>query len=154
MAARGTLEHRAHGVYRIPQVPIDERTELIEAVLWAKGRGVLAGETALALLDLADVNPRRIHLTVPKGYRPRRAGGERYCIHPADPIDGPIDEVDGIPTADAETAIRQATAWGTDGTLVAQAIRRAQARELIGVLTAARLTVELEDRAARKGTRG
>ena len=59
----------------------DEQTELMEAVLWAKGRGLIAGESGLLLWGLADVNPRRIHLAVPPGYRPRRAGGELYQIH-------------------------------------------------------------------------
>lgn len=154
MAARGTLERRAHGVYRIPQVPIDEHTELMEAVLWAKGRGTIAGETALLLWDFADVNPRKIHLTVPPKYRPRRQGGELYCVHHADLGPADRDEVDGVPVANPETAIRQAITYGVDGDLVAQAIRRAQAREFIGGLTAARLLVELEDRAVRRHTRG
>ena len=46
------VERRAQGVYRIPTFPIDEYTELMEAVLWAKGRGVIAGETAIGLWDL------------------------------------------------------------------------------------------------------
>ena len=70
MAAAGVLERRAQGVYRISTVPFDEQTELMEAVLWAKGRGLIAGESGLLLWDLADVNPRKIHIAVPPGYRP------------------------------------------------------------------------------------
>lgn len=148
MSARGALEHRAHGVYRIPEVPISDRTELMEAVLWANGAGVITGESALLLWDLADVNPRRIHLGVPRGYRPRRAGGDLYQITRIDFAAGERDEVDGVPVAAPATAILHTIGHGTDGDLVAQAIRRAVARELIGELTAARLTVALADRSA------
>ena len=70
MAATGVLERRAQGVYRISTAPFDEQTELMEAVLWAKGRGLIAGESGLLLWDLADVNPRKIHVAMPPGYRP------------------------------------------------------------------------------------
>ena len=59
MAASGVLERRAQGVYQIAGVPFNQYTELMEAVLWAKGRGLIAGESALLLWDLADVNPRK-----------------------------------------------------------------------------------------------
>ena len=36
MAARGVLERRSVGVYRITTIPFDAYTEFMEAVLWAK----------------------------------------------------------------------------------------------------------------------
>ena len=77
MAAKGVLERRAQGVYRIAAVPFNRFTEFMEAVLWAKGRALIAGESALLLWDLADVNPRKIHLAIAPEYRPRRSGGCR-----------------------------------------------------------------------------
>ena len=147
MAAAGLLERRAQGVYRISTVPFDEQTELMEAVLWANGRGLVAGESGLLLWNLADVNPRRIHISVPSGYRPRRAGGELHEIHhiPVDAADR--DEVHGVPVVCPALAIRQAIDWGVAGDMIEQAVRRAQAREHIGTQTAARLLVRLYDRA-------
>jgi predicted transcriptional regulator of viral defense system len=49
------------------------------AALWPAGRGVLSHDTALELHELCDVNPEKIHLTVPADYQPRRRGGERLC---------------------------------------------------------------------------
>ena len=146
LAARGVLERRTQGVYRLPTFPIDDHTELMEAVLWAKGRGVIAGETAIGLWELADVNGRKIHLVVPPGYRPKARGGENYKIHHRRLDPGDIDEVQGVPTVTPAIAIRQAIAHGLAGDLVEQAIVRAQARELIGTETAARLRVTLYDR--------
>ena len=147
MAATGVLERRAQGVYRISTVPFDEQTELMEAVLWAKGRGLIARESGLLLWDLADVNPRKIHIAVPPGYRPRRAGGELYEIHHISVDAADRDEVHGLPVVTPALAIRQAIDWGVAGDMIEQAVRRAQAREHIGTQTAARLLVRLYDRA-------
>lgn len=149
MAARGALERRAQGVYRIPTVPIDDHTELMEAVLWAKGRGVIAGATALALWDLADVNPRKIDLMVPANYNPRRQDGALYAVRRGHLTDGERDEADGIPTVTPSLAIHQAIAHGVAGDMIEQAIGKAQARDLIGTETAARLRVALYDRNTR-----
>jgi len=148
LAARGALERRAQGVYRVVTIPIDAYTELMEAVLWAKGRGVIAGETALALWELADVNPRKIHLVVPPDYNPRGRGGERYQVQRRRLAAADQDEVHGVPTVTPAVAIRQAIAHGLAGDLVEQAVTRAQAGEHIGVETAARLRVALYDRNA------
>lgn len=148
MAAAGVLERRSQGVYRLVAVPFNQYTELIEAVLWAKGRGLIAGESALQLWDLADVNPRKIHLSVPPGYRPRRAGGELYAIHHGLVADADRDEAHGVPVVSPALAVRQSIEWGVGGDMIEQAIRRAQAREQIGQRTAARLLVALDDRAA------
>jgi predicted transcriptional regulator of viral defense system len=154
MAATGVLERRAHGVYRISTVPFDEHTEMMEAVMWAKGRGVIAGESALLLWDLADVNPRKIHLAVPPEYRPRRAGGQLYQIHPVRIAGEDRDEVHGVPVVSPALAIRQAIDWGVAGDMIEQAIRRAQALEHLGAQSAARLLVRLYDRSLPVEDRG
>ncbi len=146
LAARGVLERRAQGVYRIVAFPIGPATEYMEAVLWAKGRGVIGGEAALAVWDLADVNPRRIDVVVPTSYRPRRAGGELYRVRRVNLTPDEVDEVDGVPVVTPAVAIRQVINRGGPADVVEQAIRRAEARELIGHQTSARLRVALYDR--------
>lgn len=146
MAVRGVVERRSQGVYRIVAIPHDQYTELVESVLWAKERALIAGESALQLWDLADVNPRKIHLVVPPEYRPRRAGGELYQVHHVVVPDDDRDVVHGVPVVSPALAIRQSIEWGVGGDMIEQAIRRAQAREHIGQRTAARLLVALDDR--------
>jgi len=128
-------------------VPFDDQTELTEAVLWAKGRGLIAGESGLLLWDLTDVNPRKIHIVVPPGYGPRRAGGELYEIHHVLVEAANRDEVHGLPVVSVAFAIRQPIDWGVAGDMIEQTVRRAQAREHIRTQTAARLLVRLYDRA-------
>lgn len=84
MVARGTLESAGHGVYRVPSLPIDRYDEFIFARLWAAGRGVVSHGSALLVHELCDINPTKVHLTIPTSYRISRAGGERYVIHHAD----------------------------------------------------------------------
>jgi predicted transcriptional regulator of viral defense system len=148
LAASGALERRAQGVYRIVAVPFDEHTELMEAVLWAKGRALIAGESALLLWNLADVNPRKIHLAIAPDYRPRRGNGQLYVVHHVRVADEDRDHVDGVAVVSPAVAIRQAIDWGVAGDMIEQAIHRAEAGEHIGRQTAARLRVRLYDRSS------
>ncbi len=153
MAATGVLERRAQGVYRIAAVPFNQYTELMEAVLWAKRRAVIAGESALLLWDLADVNPRKIHLAVPPDYRPRRAGGNLYQVHHVRVLDAERDEAHGVPVVSPGLAIQQSIEWGVAGDMIEQAIRRGQARELIGQHRSLQLFAALDHRANPAGKR-
>jgi predicted transcriptional regulator of viral defense system len=158
LAATGVLERRAQGVYHIATVPFDEYSESMEAVLWAKGRALVAGESALLLWDLADVNPRKIHLAIAPDYRPRRNDGQLYIVHHVRIADEDRDEAHGVAVVSPALAIRQAIDWGVPGDMIEQAVHRAEAREHIGKQTAARLRVHLYDRPrttmTKRGTDG
>ena len=54
-----------HGIYRRAQFPESAYADLFVAALELYGRGVFSHETALALIELSDTLPSRIHLTVP-----------------------------------------------------------------------------------------
>lgn len=65
-------EHR--GIYRLRQYPRTENGHLVLWSLWSRGRrgepqGVYSHATALALRDLSDANPSKLHMTVPPGFR-------------------------------------------------------------------------------------
>lgn len=70
----GNWERVEGGVYRLREYPPPERDDLIVLSLMSHNRSdqpqtVFSHETALALHDLSDANPARIHLTVPPGFR-------------------------------------------------------------------------------------
>ena len=96
MVSRGTLHAAARGVYRIPSLPYDPLDEFILARLWAAGRGVISHDSALSVHDLCDINPTKVHLTIPTSYRISRSGGERYAIHHADLGPGEITRIDAV----------------------------------------------------------
>lgn len=131
MAARHTVEHLGYGLYRMPMVPVTSLDAYMEAVLWAGRRGVLSHETALDLYELCDVNPSAIHLTVPSGFRTRKAVPEIYRLHRFDLDPAEVGWHESIPIVTAERAIlggiEQALGWQ----LIDQAIDTARARGLI-----------------------
>jgi predicted transcriptional regulator of viral defense system len=131
MAVRHTLEHVGHGLYRMPMVPVTQLDAYMEAVLWTGRRGVLSHETALDLHELCDVNPNAIHLTLPRGFRTRKAVPEIYRLHRFDLDPAEIGRHEGIPIVAPERAIlggiEQALGWQ----LIDQAIETARARGLI-----------------------
>jgi predicted transcriptional regulator of viral defense system len=71
LAARGGLEGIAYGLYRVPDVPATPFDQFAEALLRAGEGAYLHGESVLALLGLADVNPRQIRVAVPRRARPK-----------------------------------------------------------------------------------
>jgi len=65
-------EHR--GIYRLATYPVPERPDLMKWYLWScnrkgKPQGVYSHQTTLSLYEVSDVNPAKIHMTVPKGFR-------------------------------------------------------------------------------------
>lgn len=71
LAARGGLENIAYGLYRVPDIPPDDRDQFAEALLRAGEGAFLHGESVLAMFALADVNPRRVKVAVRRRTRPK-----------------------------------------------------------------------------------
>lgn len=130
MAHRGLLERTARGVYRFPIVPATALDQYMEAVLWPRTKAVLSHETALDLHDLCDVNPARIHITVPAGYRLRRDVPPMYQLHERDLDDADITMHEGIPIVTVHRAILDGIEANIGGHLISQAVKSARARGL------------------------
>lgn len=73
-ADRGSWVRVGYGLYRLPEWPIGQHDDLVRWSLWARGRGVVSHETALSVYELGDVNPSKVHLTVPPNFRPSAHG--------------------------------------------------------------------------------
>lgn len=132
LAARGRLERRAWGVYRFPDFPVGRLDEYALAALWPARRGVLSHETALELHELCDVNPEKIHVTVPVRYRPRRGDlADLYIVHHEDLTDRQIGWVEGIRVVAPTHAIVQAAGNGLAPHLIDQALTTARRRGLL-----------------------
>jgi len=89
---RGNFERVDHGLYRIPTIPRDEHDEFIRLSLWSRGRddapqAVVSHESALALHDLSNMLPGKVHLTVPRTFRkqpPRNCQLHKGELEPKD----------------------------------------------------------------------
>ncbi|MGL5859296.1 MAG: type IV toxin-antitoxin system AbiEi family antitoxin domain-containing protein [Angustibacter sp.] len=126
---RGTLDRAAHGVYRFPRYPVGEHDRLMLAVLWTRvPEAALSHESALDVYGISDVNPNRIHLTVGKQRRFRRAGGQGYMVHFEDLGAAQVGWWQEIPTVTPATALEQCIADGTPTYLLRQAVERGHAQ--------------------------
>jgi len=70
LAARGGLQNIAYGLYRVSDVPATPFDQFAEALLRAGDGAYLHGESVLALLGLADVNPRYVTVATTRRARP------------------------------------------------------------------------------------
>lgn len=80
-------EHR--GIYRLAYFPLPERPDLILWSLWSRDRrdipqGVYSHQTALAIHDLSDLMPAKLHMTVPKDFRRNSEIPGTLMLHWAD----------------------------------------------------------------------
>ncbi len=144
---RGQVERVSHGVYRFPQVPVTPLGPYMLAVLWPSGRGVLSHDTALELHELCDVNPEKIHITLPLNYRPRRQGGQAYVVHREDLPKNAVAQHEGIPIVTPAVAIRQAVDTGVPRQLIRQAIDTARRLGRVSAKQLDTLARRLEDAA-------
>jgi predicted transcriptional regulator of viral defense system len=149
MAARGRLERAGRGVYRVPILPRGEHDDLAAALAWSIGRGVASHESALALHGLADVNPSRIHLSVPRDNHPRAAGGELYRTHRRELEAADVTQVDTLPVTTVARTIRDCIATGTDRYQLRLAIDQAERDGTLRRAVAAELRAELDAAGAR-----
>ena len=125
LADRGRILHEGHGVYRFEKFPTASLAPMMAAVLWTSRAGVLSHDTALELHELCDINPDKIHLTIP-GRRPRRPGGELIVTHHGRFAPGDVSELAGIPIVRPAVAIAQGIESGVRSGLIRDAIGNAR----------------------------
>lgn len=143
LASRGRLERIGRGAYRVLVLPRGAHDDLAEAVAWSLGRGVVSHESALVLHDLSDVNPSRVHLTVPRDNYPRAAGGDLYRLYRRALRESDVTKADGIPVTTAPRTILDCLADGTDPYQLRLAIDRAEAGGLVWRAVADELRTEV-----------
>lgn len=70
----GNWIREKRGIYRLARYPQNEFEEYALWSLWSQNRqgirqGVYSHQTALSLYELSDINPAKIHMTVPPSFR-------------------------------------------------------------------------------------
>jgi predicted transcriptional regulator of viral defense system len=148
LTQRGRLERVARGVYRIPYFPADPLSQYREAVWWARAshgpaQVALSHETALGVYGISDVNPARVHLTVPKYARLRRQKPKWIVIHRGDLTPSDVTTHEGLPvTTVAKSVLDVMETTGRLG-LARQAIKDARKEGYISAAELQRLTRQL-----------
>lgn len=123
MANRDRIKRLSFGVYQDLGAPTTPWTQYMTAVLWPQGEtGVLSHQTALSLMELSDVNPAKIHLTLPLGYRVRRQIPGVLMLHWADLPEGDVGSVEAVPVTKAARTIRDCAKAHIGPALLRQAL--------------------------------
>ena len=144
MARRGQLEHPMTAVYRVPLIPVTPLDPYMQATLWPRNAdAVISHASALGLYELGDVNPAKIHITVPQAHRPRREIPALYVLHREDLGPEDLTTYEGIPIVSAAKAIRQAHEAHLGPALIRAAIEDGRRRGLLKRAEAAGLHEEL-----------
>ncbi|MGC4804900.1 type IV toxin-antitoxin system AbiEi family antitoxin domain-containing protein [Micromonospora sp. DT233] len=80
------------GVFRISEWPAQQFDHLVRLTLWSGGVGVVSHASALSAHDLGEVDPGRVHLSVPTRFRRTTAG---TVLHRPLPPEEHIEDRDG-----------------------------------------------------------
>lgn len=141
----GRVARVRRGIYRLIHFPASEHEDLVVAWLWAEGAGVFSHETALALHDLSDALPAKIHMTIPASWRRRRlrvpAG---IVLHYVDLGDFDRTGFSAVPITSARRTLRDCLEADVSPELVRQAVLQARRRGLISEKDGAELTATLD----------
>ncbi len=105
---RGRIRRVARGVYRLLSVPTDRHSQEREVLLQAGDRAVLSHESALAIHNLSDIIPHKIHISLPRSARWRSFADPVVRVHfVSSPIPrSDVETIDGMPvTKPARTIV-------------------------------------------------
>jgi predicted transcriptional regulator of viral defense system len=128
-------EHR--GVYRLALFPAADRPDLVLWSLWSRNRneeveGVYSHQTALSLYDLSDLNPAKLHMTVPMDFRRNSEIPGILVLHYADLPETDVQGAQGFRFTRPLRTILDLIGTGTvEQRFIRQALRQALDRGLI-----------------------
>lgn len=133
---QGNWIRELRGVYRLRRFPISDNGQLVIWSLWSRDReghsqGVFSHETALALCDLSDVNPTKLHMTVPSDFRRRSIMPEVLTIHRGELTPAEMIQERGYSLTRPMRAILDCAEQGTDRELLMQALDQGLKRGLV-----------------------
>jgi len=113
---------------------------------------VATSSASLALYEISDVSPAKVHITLPVSFRMRRAVPRRLVLHYANLAKEDIRQVEGVPVTTAERTIRDAHADHLGPALVRQAIADGRRKGHLTFDAADRLERELLSASPRTGS--
>ena len=134
-AGNWSREHR--GIYRLRQFPHTANDHLVPWSLWSRNKkgkpqGVYSHTTALALRDLSDANPSKLHITVPLGFRRNSETPPVLILHKAHLEPHEIVQERGFAVTTVMRAILDSAESGdADPEMLRQALKDGTSRGLV-----------------------
>ncbi len=130
----GNFERVEHGLYRLTSLPPGEHDDLVRLTLWSRNRqdepqAVASHESALALHELSELLPTKIHLTVPPTFR--KDPPEGCVLHRARFAPKDIEERAGFRVTVPLRTLLDVAAGGVPEEQLQKAVADALARGLV-----------------------
>lgn len=134
----GTWTHEGTGIYRLKNFPNSRESQRAFYSLWSRNRndeiqGVYSHETALSIYDLSDVNPNKLHMVVPKGFRKSTEIPKILVLHFAELDKSEVQSIDGIPVTKPLRTLIDTFQGNTSHEFVEQAVQQAYVKGLITI---------------------
>lgn len=143
----GRLERVLRGIYRLTQYPMEEDEQLVVAYLWSKEQGIISHESALAIHDLSDVLPKKVHMTLPEEQRRmRRRIPEWLELRFADIPEEGKEWYDVVPVTRPDRTLVDAAVDRIEPELLRQAVNEAKAKRMVADGFEWELIAELQER--------
>lgn len=126
-----------YGIYRLARFPVSPEGQYVLWSLWSRNRqeqpqGVFSHQTALSIHELSDLNPPKLHLTVPTNFRRNATLPAVLCLHWSDLPDADIEQQQGFRLVNPLRAIADLLRDGSESNdHLRQALRQAMSRGLI-----------------------
>jgi hypothetical protein len=133
----GNWVRERRGIYRLALYPAADRPDLTLYALWSRNRdeeveGVYSHQTALSLYDLSDMNPAKLHMTVPAGFRRNSEIPGILVLHYADLPESDVQAGSGFKfTRPLRTILDLIESGTVERNFIRQALRQAVDRGLI-----------------------
>lgn len=126
-ARSGRFLRVRHGLYRLRDFPASMHEETLAAWLAAgKDVAVVSHESALELLELSDIIPAAIHLTVPRSRRYLRPAADTVIHTTVNPLtNADVVVREGIRVTNPERSIVDAAGAGSGGEQIVMAVLQA-----------------------------
>jgi predicted transcriptional regulator of viral defense system len=133
----GNWNREYRGIYRLVQYPLTDHSDFALWALWSRNRneeieGVYSHHTVLSFYDLSDLNPAKIHMTVPTNFRRNSQIPGVLILHYADLPKNDVEDVQGFKMTRPLRAILDLIEAGTvERNFILQAIIQSVGRGMI-----------------------
>jgi predicted transcriptional regulator of viral defense system len=146
----GRVHPLRRGIFRVTHSPSSEHEDLVEIWLWSGRAGVFSHQTALALHELSDVLPSKIHLTVPSAWRSRRLRVPKgVVLYHHDVSDAERTWFGPVPVTTPLRTLDDCARDGLSTDLLRQAAEQAERRGLVRKRDLRRVAKALESHGGR-----
>jgi hypothetical protein len=138
-AKSGNWVRVKRGIYRLARFPQSAEEQLVIYSLWSRNRagepeGVYSHQTALSIHELSDVNPAKLHMTVPTTFRRSAKTPKILVLHHANLDAKDIEQRQGFAvTRPLQSIADLAAAESVSRDIIEQALVEARQRGLIPV---------------------